>query len=240
MTNREAMKPIFYELLDKINNGNIRNGTAEIRCANVIFTPTEEYLDYGKVRPASRKYIEQEMAWYLSQDLYILDWPGIRDNKIWQQCATNKGHVNSNYGYCVFNCNNGPDQMSQALTALTQDKYSRRSVMYYTGPDNYAKSRDGIHANNDMICTTYTQHFIENDNTFTYIVNMRSNDIIYGLQNDYSWHRYIYWRLFSALKVFYPETKVGKIIWQANSLHVYEKHFDLIKQIIKEYEDDEL
>ena len=64
---------------------------------------------------------------------------------------------------------------------------------------------------------------------------MRSNDVIFGLQNDYSWHRYVYYDMFKRLKEQYKNLKVGKIYWNVGSMHLYDRHFDLLKDIVNEY-----
>lgn len=207
-----------------------RSNTLELRDALLIFNPKEKYLDYGTVRPASRTYVENELKWYLSLDKSILGHKGIEDNKVWKNCATINGNVNSNYGNIVFSKNGGKSQMQHALDKLREDKNTRQSVIIYNRPEMHEWWNDGIHANRDFTCTMYTQHFIEEDNTLTYIVSMRSNDAIFGLQNDYSWHQYLYEYMLNELKCEY-----GKMIWHAGSLHIYERHFKLLEEIKNEY-----
>jgi thymidylate synthase len=78
---------------------------------------------------------------------------------------------------------------------------------------------------NDFICTLGVQYMIR-DNKLYSVVNMRSNDIIYGFFNDFYWQATIQERLLNDLiDNGYKDLKMGKMIWVANSLHVYEKHF---------------
>jgi hypothetical protein len=37
----------------------------------------------------------------------------VKDVKIWQEVASNKGEINSNYGWCVFHPDNGSEGKSQ-------------------------------------------------------------------------------------------------------------------------------
>jgi thymidylate synthase len=53
---------------------------------------------------------------------------------------------------------------------------------------------------------------------------MRSNDVVFGYKNDYYWQEYVLKKLAKDLDV-----EVGTIMWNVTSLHVYEKHFHLIK-----------
>ena len=53
---------------------------------------------------------------------------------------------------------------------------------------------------------------------------MRSNDVIFGYRNDYAWQEWVLIDLASELGY-----GVGDIHWQVQNLHVYERHFDLVK-----------
>jgi thymidylate synthase len=55
---------------------------------------------------------------------------------------------------------------------------------------------------------------------------MRSNDVVYGYKNDYAWQQFVLEELAYDLGLV-----AGKMIWQVQNLHVYEKHFDLIVPI---------
>jgi thymidylate synthase len=62
------------------------------------------------------------------------------------------------------------------------------------------------------------------NNALHAIVQMRSNDVVFGYKNDYAWQSYV-------LDNLCLETGVqrGDIHWNVGSLHVYERHFDLVK-----------
>ena len=53
---------------------------------------------------------------------------------------------------------------------------------------------------------------------------MRSNDVIFGYRNDYAWQEYVLEELAIELDI-----DCGNIHWQVQNLHVYERHFDLVK-----------
>ena len=62
---------------------------------------------------------------------------------------------------------------------------------------------------------------------------MRSNDVVFGYKNDYAWQLFV---LEDMVKDYndcksqnYEEIKAGNIMWQVQNLHVYERHFDLVK-----------
>jgi thymidylate synthase len=82
---------------------------------------------------------------------------------------------------------------------------------------------------NDFMCTNTVQALIRNDRLFL-IVNMRSNDAIYGYKNDYAWHKYVQDQLVEMLYSKYNNLKAGPIYWQVGSLHIYPRHFKLVEE----------
>ena len=58
---------------------------------------------------------------------------------------------------------------------------------------------------------------------------MRSNDVIFGYRNDYAWQKEVQSRLQEDLNATGMELKLGQMMWQVQNLHVYERHFDLVK-----------
>ena len=76
---------------------------------------------------------------------------------------------------------------------------------------------------NDFICTNAVSYVIRNELIHA-IVQMRSNDVVFGYKNDYAWQLTILEKLAKDL-----QCKPGRIIWQVQNLHVYERHFKLIK-----------
>jgi thymidylate synthase len=81
---------------------------------------------------------------------------------------------------------------------------------------------------NDFICTNAVTYYIR-DKKLHCVVQMRSNDVVFGYKNDYAWQRYVLNKLRNDL--YYDGYKLdeGDIYWQVQNLHVYERHFDLIK-----------
>jgi thymidylate synthase len=65
--------------------------------------------------------------------------------------------------------------------------------------------------------------------TLDYHVFMRSNDAVFGYDNDYLWHDYVFNKMITDLseKLEKPVVR-GKLIWNAGSLHVYERHFKFL------------
>ena len=75
----------------------------------------------------------------------------------------------------------------------------------------------------DFMCTNAVQYLIR-DRILNVVVQMRSNDVVFGYRNDYAWQKHVADQLAAKL-----ELNGVKIIWNVGSLHVYERHFDLVK-----------
>lgn len=193
------------------------NGTYEIVNAHFV---CDENVIFGSL---NTEYAKHELEWYESMSLNVNDIPG-KTPTIWKQVATPDGFINSNYGWCIFSEENG-FQYKNVIETLKKDKYSRQGQMIYTRPSMHTDwNSEGKH---DFICTTNVSLLIR-ENKLIYTVSMRSNDAVFGFKNDLYWHQYVYEKAFNELKETYPELERTNIIWFANSLHVYSRHFDLI------------
>lgn len=167
----------------------------------------------------NKDYIKREIEWYESGSLNVNDIPG-GPPTIWSQVADADGYINSNYGYLINAPNNG-DQYKNTLLELLKNPNSRRAIMIYTRPTMH---RDYCYnGRSDFICTNTVQYVIRNDRLHA-IVNMRSNDVFHGFRNDKSWQDYVLKKLGKDLNI-----KVGNMYWQTGSLHLYSRHFHLVK-----------
>ena len=175
------------------------------------------------VKP-NKKYIEAEIKWYESMSLDVRDLFKIygKEVKIWKDVSGKNGFINSNYGHLVFSDWNS-EQYTKVFNTLKNDQNSRRAVMIYTNPEMHREyERYGA---NDFVCTNVVQYFIHND-IMSVVVQMRSNDAVFGYGNDWAWQNHILKMLASDLKV-----KPGKITWQVGSLHVYPRHFKYLENL---------
>jgi len=170
----------------------------------------------------NQEYIDREIDWYLSGSTNINDiYDDDRDPPAaWQYSANRHGERNSNYGHLIFDYKYY-NQYDSVLDELPFNKDSRRASMIYQRPSIWSEYREND--KNDFICTNAVTYYIRND-TLHSVVQMRSNDVVFGYKNDYAWQSYVLGQLSKDLKV-----PVGDIIWQVQNLHVYERHFDLVK-----------
>jgi thymidylate synthase len=171
----------------------------------------------------NQEYIERELEWYISQSLYVKDIPG-KVPTIWENISSSDGRINSNYGWCVWSKENC-DQFNHCANELKKNPFSRRATMIYNRPSMHTDYNiDGM---NDFICTYANQFFIRDNKLVSHYI-MRSNDVIFGYRNDYAWAKYIQMELYIELLIAYPDLELGDIIWTASSLHIYERHFNVL------------
>lgn len=170
---------------------------------------------FGKPNEA---YIARETAWYDSMSLNVNDMGDPPTQ--WCATANDAGEINSNYGYLVYSARNG-SQYQNVLAELRSNPDSRRATMIYTRPSMW---RDHRHAGkNDFVCTNAVTYYVRDDQLHC-VVQMRSNDVVYGYKNDRAWQKTVLDRLSADLQV-----QPGRVIWQVQNLHVYERHFGLIR-----------
>jgi thymidylate synthase len=175
----------------------------------------------------NEEYIKREIEWYKSQSLNVWDIKG-NVPKIWQMVSANDGTINSNYGWCIYSKENG-EQFKNVLRKLKQDKNSRQAIMIYNRPSMHTEWNENNRS--DFMCCQNVQYFIRDDKLHC-VVNFRSNDARFGYLNDYAWMKYVQEELFEELKIQYKKLEIGDIIWNAGSLHIYERDFKLIEELI--------
>lgn len=195
-----------------------KTGVDMVEIVNASFIADEPFI-FGT---PSDDYIQREIAWYESCSLNVNDIPG-ETPKIWKDVADKDGMINSNYGYLIYHPDNGY-QYDRTLEELRANPLSRRAVMIYTRPSMHIEyNQNGM---SDFICTNAVQYLIRNDKLDA-IVQMRSNDAVFGYKNDRAWQKHVQQKLSRDLEV-----EVGVLHWNAGSLHVYARHFGLMENWI--------
>jgi thymidylate synthase len=216
----DVVQDIRNQFIEKYKNKEIVNGTVELINANF---EADEKVIFGK---PSKKYAKNEHDWYLSQSCSIYDLKDTPD--IWRNIADCNGIINSNYGHLVYSEENG-NQFDNCADHLIKDMNNRQAVMIYSRPSIHTDAfTDGRY---DFICTIYTHLFIRN-NKLDYYVRMRSNDVIFGFIYDSAWHRFIQEDMLNELLPTYPDLEMGGLYWGADSLHIYERHFKYLEEVI--------
>jgi len=184
----------------------------------------------------NQDYIDDEIAWYYSQSTNINDIYQLPNHpkdkappEAWQYTANKHGEINSNYGLLIFG-HKYFQQYELALDELLTNPDSRRATMIYTRPSIWSEYNEND--KNDFICTNSVTYYIR-DNLLHAVVQMRSNDVVFGYKNDYAWQDHIVNKLvddFNGCRDLHDreEISAGSITWQVQNLHVYERHFHLV------------
>ena len=87
----------------------------------------------------------------------------------------------------------------------------------------------------DFTCTNAVSYFI-NGQWLDCVVQMRSNDAVFGFNNDYAWQRHVQRRLLKEINDLKNwNLELGTITWQAQSFHLYQRHFKLLEDWMEKH-----
>ena len=195
-------------------------------CSLVIEDPTQ--CLYTNVRRSSQfKYIAAELLWYFTgrNDLKFIE----KYAAFWRQIVNDDGTLNSAYGNLLFSSKNehGYNQWQWAMQSLINDKDTRQALMTFNRPSYQYDN------NKDFICTLNGLFNIRN-NKLNLTINMRSNDAILGAPTDIAFFCLLLQQAHQLLKETYPELELGSYTHIANSYHIYDRHFKLVEDMVKE------
>ena len=217
-----SVSDIRQFFIDELNDGAFtkdRSGQKTIELIGASFLADEPAI-FGEV---NQDYVDNELRWYESEstNIYdIYDDPNKEPPQAWQYSANTHGEINSNDGFLIWN-NRFHCQYERALEELEENPDSRRAIMIYNRPDIWMEYNNN--GKNDFICTNAVTYYIRNDELQA-VVQMRSNDVVFGYKNDFAWQQYVLESLANDLGI-----QPGFITWQVQNLHVYERHFHLVK-----------
>jgi len=222
----------FIEELKNENFSRDKSGVKTIELIGASFNADEPAI-FGSV---NQDYVDAELAWYNSQSSSIYDIrPDGDPPAAWKYSANKHGQINSNYGKLIY-ADKYFNQYGQALDELLRNPDSRRAIMIYNRPSMWVDWCEDD--KNDFVCTNAVSYYIRNG-AIHCVVQMRSNDVVYGYKNDYAWQLHVlteFTRDYNSLYMdaawdadYRKEMTVGNITWQVQNLHVYERHFDLVK-----------
>ena len=174
----------------------------------------------------NQDYINAEIEWYYSQSTSVDDLAKIYGKriKIWDDVACRHGMINSNYGKMIFGQRFGckKSQYDYVRDKLKDNPTSRHGIMIYTEPTMHEKFN--INGRYDFTCTNAVHYEVINNKYLNVVVQMRSNDAVFGYNNDFAWQNHVAIKLSEDLGLQDPP----QIYWQVANLHVYPRHFDLV------------
>lgn len=213
----------FINIINHINDTGTTSQPRELKVKEAVLTdfaidPKKPIADFPQ-RKFNWKYLAGELAWYLKQDRDV-GYIGAFSN-FWSHITNpDSNEINSNYGSLVFNAK----QFGWVVDSLVADKNSRQAIMFFNQP------KFQFEGNKDFVCTMYGNFFIRN-NALHMKIQMRSNDIFYGLTFDAPFFSFLQQSVYLKLKETYPDLELGMYYHYADNLHFYERHFDLASEI---------
>lgn len=186
-----------------------------------IFNPRRRWI-YNSARGFKHQYAIAEALWYLTGN-DSTEWISYYA-PFWRDISDDGTTANSAYGSRIFRPHHRIaggrfTQWDWVKSELQRDPDSRRAVIHIKNP------LDSIDAVKDVPCTLALQ-FMLRDNALHMIVNMRSSDLILGIANDIP-----AFTIMQELMALELGVNLGEYIHISNSLHVYERHWDMLDQI---------
>lgn len=193
-------------------------------------------------RKFSLHYVMAEILWYLSgsnSTAWISNY-----SSFWKDISDDGYTANSAYGARIFRAHpyqegsvlvphptrvdyvqrndmpQGWTQWQYVKDELTRDPDSRRAVIHIRQP------QDSYLAHKDVPCTLSLQFFIRGKKLHL-VVQMRSNDVILGTALDVP--AFTFMQELMALEL---GVELGTYYHTSNSMHVYERHYDMCKKIL--------
>ncbi len=219
---RNTFYDIFYNLKMKGNLVSPRGQKVlEVENYGFVFPPYVRFCSF-EARKMNLNYIKQEFLWYLKGDRYDLSI--LEQASMWKTLVNKDGGINSNYGQYIFYPYLN-SQFDKIIELLKDDKDSRRASIVILNKDHI------LSETNDLPCT-YSLNFRIRNNKLNMTVRMRSNDLIFGLTNDAPTFSFTHEMIFVSLKQFYPDLELGEYYHSADSAHIYERHFNMLEQIL--------
>lgn len=184
--------------------------TKEISPATLVVDPRRT-LYFSKERNLNFAFLLAENLWYLSgrADTHFLSF---YNSKV--KSFSEDGLHDGAYGPKIIS------QIRHVVDTLTQDPDSRQAII--------SLWRENPRPSKDVPCTSLFQFMIREGKLNMY-VTMRSNDIIWGSNYDVPSFALIQLVVSSCLGL-----EPGLLFHTANSLHLYETHFDLAERLVLE------
>lgn len=226
----EVYKNILSKLIEKPNykvSPRNENVYEDVNSGFQIMNPYKCLFENVR-RSSQYRYIVGELLWYLSGDLrtdFISKY-----SKFWNKLLNPDDTVNSNYGELIFKEKYNPISFTQwqwAYESLVNDMYTRQAIMHFNMPKHQ------FIENKDFVCTMYGIFLIRN-NQLHFTIHMRSNDVILGTPTDVPFFCLLQINMWHLLKQNkYPNLELGSYTHIANSLHLYERNIQLVKEMLE-------
>ena len=205
----EAFRELYLQIM---KDGKDFSGTKAIFNASFTLENPMQMIITEPERKFNQDYAEYEWHWYLT---------GNRDAtkiskraKIWKNMMIpGTTEVNSNYGF--FWNKNG--QLDRAIQELKKNPNTRRAIVVHYDINELERY------DSDTPCNVVLNFTIV-DGKLNLTVFARSIDCVWGFCND----QYTFAKLMNKV-CFDTNTKLGEMHFFITNLHIYERHFNMIK-----------
>lgn len=213
--------------------------TKEITPATIVINNPRKRMISHPDRKLNYGFMVGELLWILQgkNDLSITHY-----NKQWANFSDDGQILNGAYGQRIFNWDGGEafiennhnendipmfevqdiriNQFMQVYNRLKDDPESRQGTISLFDPSkDFAKTKD-------VPCTNWMRFTIRNGK-LNMLVGMRSNDLWFGYPYD------VYnFTMLQEIMAGLLDVEVGKYTHIADSLHLYEMHFEAAKKMI--------
>ena len=215
--------------------------TKEANLATLDIDPLYSVMDFSP-RKFNWKYFAGELAWYIKADPSIEFINNF--SSFWKGIVGENGSANSNYGNLLFKIHpstftddfeygGGINTLEWAYQSLINDSNTRQAVAFFNAPCFQ------IPGNKDFVCTMYVNFWIRKG-YLDMKVQMRSNDIFFGLTYDAPWFSTLMQSMYLNLKKTYPDLRLGMYYHCADNIHFYERHFEMAEKIMDSILDDSI
>lgn len=189
----------------------------EILGFNICIENPLDRIIYSPTRKMSMSYAVGEFIYYITGD-NSLDFISYY-SKQFENFTDDGKTINSAYGHRIFGKSNliNFNQWEFIKNKLKEDPDTRQAIIHLHLPNNKPT--------NDELCTLTLQFMIRNDK-LNLLVNMRSNDIIWGYTYDV-----FNFTLLQELMANELNIPIGYYYHNAASMHIYEKDWDKLNNL---------
>ena len=196
----------------------------------ILSNPRERLLNIPS-RKNMYRYIFGELLWYLdgNDSVEFID----SYSSMWKTLSDDGEHSNSAYGKYLFkpmhckgegvnydNDNNLKSQWDYVKELLRKDPFTRQAIIHVKPIQMYSTK--------DVVCTFYL-HFFIRDGKLNLIVNMRSNDLMFGTPYDVFMFTFMQELMSVELGI-----ELGSYYHIANNMHIYHKNLEKLRIVATE------
>lgn len=236
----------YLQIIEELMNQGITKAPREqpiSHIQNALFIVEDPSTVFScNSRKYNWNYLNKELELYFKGERSAIKFG--EASKFWLKLANSQNNINSSYGYRIFYrpiyseielnkddtnlIHEYNNQWEFCKEQLINDKDTRQALMFVSGTDVQ------YHNNKDFICTL-TYLFDINDNKLNITVNRRSQDLHFGLPYDFVWEYLLLYKMHKELLPVYPELQIGTYTMFVNNVHIYERNFNIFKDMLNDY-----